>query len=481
MAINKFMYAAALAINMSGMCGQAQSQVKTVEVQDLRVADCYALSVTQPGDDDQTYRRQFSAAVNLDSYGNLYFDIKGFLAECEGEHLMDATVNGNLITLAPYITNPSADPCFCRRNMSFMLPTIKTKPGDYVVRWEGQPKENGIIPLLFGDKQEVTSGFYSDEVKIPLDSENIVILHNPGDANHDPFFAHLFIYTDIDGTLSVNINGIGSFGNQTKIGTLRTEGAKVFVTPEDIEIPSEFWGLNMGVASMNPAKMLGKDEILLYDFSDTETSEVYVRDFLKGELKNCVRIATYSDDEYNLAEQGKNSSERHVWRDLRHDFASETFSASHHRNFGAFGSEIASNPIYPIYELEEGVVPTSFSCVGVMGCDFHGSIPMQPSYFVNDYWRDDPSFNTASCAQPVMTPESSSLFEGGLNARIEGNVLEISGEGNILVNVYLADGALVSSAEGVGEVNVVLPAPAGQPIIVSASNAEGHQIRKIMR
>lgn len=458
-----------------------RAEVRTIEPSYFRMERCFASTISQPGEESKTDGRNFSVFVQRYKDGSLLFEVKNFLAECEGEYLLEATVEGNCITLNPYITNPSQSPCYCRRNMYFGLPNVITETGDYFIKWEGQPKENGIISLAFKGRDSISAGFYRDEVKSSLYSldNKIIILYNPGDESHKPYHAHIFVYTDLDGSLCVNLNGIGMLGNQTKIGSLRAEGCKVYLTPGDIEIPAEFWGINLGIKTMNPAKILGTEEILLYDFSDATSEDVYVFDFLKGELKDCKRVFTHCDDgfnpkeiSFNLNSQLELPSPAYIWRDYRHDFASDKFYGSQHRSVGTFGKGIASNPIYPIYELQEGVVPTSLSCVGEIGCDAHGSIPFWPTYYVDDNWKTDICFNNSSI-QSVNEERYCKITK-------EGNVLHISAEGYLAAQVITINGDTITQTVGEEALTINLGDICPQLIFVLVETQQGYTVRKFM-
>lgn len=333
-----------------------------LEVSNVKTGECATTTITQPGEKDRTHLRSLSAEVTRGENA-LSFQVKNFLAECESDYDVTAAIDGNILTITPFPLNPAADPCYCRRQLSFNVKVPEGIGNDLVVNMVGQPKENGLLVLNFILSDYCTAGFFVDQYK-PFFLSQELVLYNEGDAAHDPFF--IYLRADQKKENEFEIYWQNSSISSKKLGTIIVDDLVAYVEPADVDIPATFWGLNMGVETINPFKCLNGEKVKIFDYSQPQDENVYAYDLLKGELKGITKANSVN---YTPVENKEAVSDYFTdfmpisqrWRDGGHSFKSGNIEGGHMREIGAFGQSYASNPIYPIYEMPEGAVPTSFS------------------------------------------------------------------------------------------------------------------------
>lgn len=443
----------------------ANIYARTIEVSDLKTGECVLSTITQPGNPDRTEKRGFSAEAYVINDSDLGIRVNNFLAECDGEYEITAVCDGRHITINPAITNPSENPCFCRSEMSFKLHNVYSGDGEYIIDWEGQPEENGVLPFIFENDYAKATGFYNDAVEMFPLRENYAVLFNPGNETYEPFFVHIGIASFDDGTTKLwwQDSPCGTI----ELGTLYTLGNEVYVHPNDVKIPSTFWGIGMECEYYNPYEILGGKDVKLYDYGDYNSETIYAFDFLKGITDGLRRENVYTTAEYDLLKQKSEShSDKYIWRDIRHDF-SGIVSGSHHRHLGAIGAEYASNPIYPVYFVPEGAIPTSFSHLVVESCFVHGGFLW--SYYDGDKLYDDKYFNRTSVDETSAVPDV---------RLIDGN-LTVTSPGHLEVSVYSADGNLVARGSGNDQLKIALDSKSSFPAIVCIFTSKGKFVAKL--
>lgn len=270
----------------------------------------------------------------------------------------------------------------------------------------------------------------------------------------DNYYHYLWLYegTEFDAAKATKIARVSDEGNNQCI-------------PENVTIPTAFWGTGF------------KSAPKLSDWCSSQNVP-YVPYCINGR-----------DSEFDVYNSGFGTMQGYAFRDepiiLNGKHEGHIFvTASGYKadedlpwkgewitGIGAVGDTYASNPIFPIYELPEGVTPAYLLYVRNLANNtvIYGDTSLDPDFALLK-------------AEPGLLGLDNIIDEPqGISWNISGQTVSVAAEGEINLMIYSADGRILNSLAGCGTVTAELRDLTGGTYILRAITSDGISTRKVMR
>lgn len=270
----------------------------------------------------------------------------------------------------------------------------------------------------------------------------------------DHYYRYLWLYegTEFDASKATKIARVSDEGNNQCI-------------PENVTVPASFWGtgfkstpkLSDWCSSQNvhyvPYCINGRDsEFDVYNSAFGVLHGYAISD-------DPIIVNGKHEGHIIVTETGYKADENLPWK-------GEWITG-----IGAVGDTYASNPIYPIYELPEGVTPAYLLYVRNIA---NNTIIYGDSAL-------DPDFALLKAEPGLLGIENIIGEPKSISWNITGDTLSVYAEGEINLTIYSPDGRIVNSLAGYGTINADLPALSGGAYIIRAITSEGISTRKVIR